>query len=126
MADRNVTPIHPVPPAETGDLRGRVRPQQTFVSFDRRELSCLLELYGRKVAAGEWRDYAMDMAREKALFSIYRRSSECPQFMVEKIPGLRNRQGQYLVTNAEGRILRRGHDLQKVLRVLEPGLEIVR
>ena len=91
-----------------------------IVSFDRKELATLLNVYGRRVASGEWRDYAMDMLRDRALFSIYRRSSERPQFVVEKNPKLRNKQGMYVVTNHEGRILRRGHDLEKVLRVLEP------
>ncbi len=86
----------------------------------------LLNVYGRKVANGEWRDYAMDMLRDRALFSIYRRASERPQFVVEKNPKLRNRQGQYVVTNFEGRVLKRGHDLDKVLRVLEPGFVVVK
>ena len=86
----------------------------------------LLNVYGRKVAAGEWRDYAMDMLRDRALFSIYQRHSERAAFTIEKNPKLRNRQGQYLVTNAQGRVLRRGHELDKVLRVLEPELRVVR
>lgn len=97
-----------------------------IVSFDRTELSTLLNVYGRKVSSGEWRDYAMDMLKDRALFSIYRRTSERPQFVVEKNPKLRHRQGMYSVINAEGRILKRGHDLTKVLRVLEPGLTVVR
>lgn len=91
-----------------------------IVSFDRKELATLLNVYGRRVASGEWRDYAMDMLKDRALFSIYRRTSERPQFVVEKNPKLRHRQGMYVVTNHEGRVLRRGHDLEKVLRVLEP------
>jgi len=86
----------------------------------------LLNVYGRKVASGEWRDYAMDMLRDRALFSIYRRTSERPQFVIEKNPKLRNKQGQYVVTNAEGRILRRGHELDKVLRVLEPSFIVIK
>ena len=86
----------------------------------------LLNVYGRKVASGEWRDYAMDMLKDRAVFSIYRRTSEQPQFIIEKNPKLRNRQGQYTVINAQGRVLRRGHDLSKVLRVLEPGLVVVK
>ena len=95
------------------------------VSFDRRELSSILNLYGRKVAQGEWRDYAMDFLRERALFSIYKRASERPVYVIEKNPRLRGRQGQYLVMSQEGRILRRGHDLSAVLRVLEPKLAVV-
>ena len=96
------------------------------VSFDRRELSAILDLYGRKVTAGEWRDYAMDFLPQRALFSIYRRTSERPVYLVEKNPRLRNRQGQYMVANQEGRILKRGHDLKAVLRVLEPKLALVK
>lgn len=86
----------------------------------------MLNVYGRKVAAGEWRDYAMDMLRDRALFSIYRRTSERPQFVIEKNPKLRNKQGQYIVTGAEGKVLRRGHDLEKVLRVLEPSFIVIK
>lgn len=86
----------------------------------------LLNVYGRKVASGEWRDYAMDMLRDRALFSIYRRSSERPQFVVEKDPRLRNKQGQYAVTNFEGRVLKRGRELDKVLRVLEPRFVVIK
>ncbi|WP_244545349.1 DUF2794 domain-containing protein [Devosia enhydra] len=96
------------------------------VSFNRQELMQILNLYGRHVAAGEWRDYAMDFLRERALFSIYRRNSERPLYVIEKNPRLRNRQGQYVVTGQDGRILRRGHDLAQVLRVLEPKLAVVR
>jgi hypothetical protein len=97
----------------------------TTVSFDRRELTTILNVYGRMVAAGEWRDYALDFLRERALFSIYKRSSERPLYVVEKNPKLRAKQGQYLVMSQDGRILRRGHDLTAVLRVLEPKLALV-
>ena len=95
------------------------------VSFDRRELTTILNLYGRKVAQGEWRDYALDFLRERALFSIYKRASEHPLYIIEKNPRLRHRQGQYMVMSQEGRILRRGHDLSAVLRILEPKLALV-
>ena len=101
------------------------RPIQPVVAFDRRELMQILSVYGRKVGQGEWRDYAMDFLRDRALFSIYARVSERPLFVVEKNPRLRNRQGQYLVTNQQGRILKRGHDLGQVLRVLDPDLMVV-
>ena len=97
----------------------------TQVGFDRLELTRILDLYGRMVAAGHWRDYAMDFLRERALFSVYARVSERPLFLIEKNPRLRNRQGQYCVTNQQGRILKRGHDLAQVLRVLDPQLAIV-
>lgn len=89
------------------------------VTFDRKELSTILNVYGRKVVSGEWRDYAIDFLRERALFSIYKRSSERPVYVVEKNPKLRNKQGQYMVLNQDGRVLKRGHDLATVLRVLE-------
>jgi hypothetical protein len=98
--------------------------QKPFVGFDRRELNTILNLYGRKVAEGEWRDYAMDFLRDRALFSIYRRASERPLYVIEKNPKLRNRQGQYMVTIEDGRVLKRGHELDTVLRVLE--LAVVR
>ena len=101
------------------------RPVQPIVAFDRRELTQILAVYGRKVGTGEWRDYAMDFLRDRALFSIYARGSERPLFVVEKNPRLRHKQGQYMVTNQQGRILKRGHDLAQVLRVLDPDLMVV-
>jgi hypothetical protein len=95
------------------------------VSFDRRELGAILDIYGRKVAQGEWRDYAIDFLRERALFSIYKRASERPLYVIEKSPKLRNKQGQYMVMSQDGRILRRGHTLTNVLRALEPKLALV-
>ena len=89
------------------------------VTFDRKELSTILNVYGRKVANGEWRDYAIDFLRERALFSIYKRSSERPIYVIEKNPRLRNKQGQYMVLSQEGRVLKRGHELATVLRILE-------
>lgn len=105
---------------------GQVSKTGPAVSFDRPELTAILNLYGRKVASGEWRDYAMDFLRERALFSIYKRSSERPLYVIEKNPRLRHRQGQYMVMGQEGRILKRGHDLHAVLRVLDPHLALVR
>jgi Protein of unknown function (DUF2794) len=98
--------------------------QKPYVGFDRRELNTILDLYGRKVAAGEWRDYAMDFLKDRALFSVYRHASERPLYVIEKNPKLRNRQGQYMVTIEDGRVLKRGHELANVLRVLE--LAVVR
>jgi hypothetical protein len=93
--------------------------QKPYVSFERRELDTILNLYGRKVAAGEWRDYAIDFLKDRALFSVYRHSSERPIYVIEKNPKLRSRQGQYMVTIEGGRVLKRGHELGQVLRVLE-------
>ena len=98
--------------------------QKPYVGFDRRELNTILNLYGRKVASGEWRDYAIDFLKDRALFSIYKRTSERPLYVIEKNPKLRTRQGQYMVTSQEGRVLKRGHELDVVLRVLE--LAVVR
>ena len=108
-------------PGGGGSHQPRPRP---FVGFDRRELNTILNLYGRKVASGEWRDYAMDFLKDRALFSIYKRASERPLYVIEKNPKLRNRQGQYVVTIEDGRVLKRGHELDTVLRVLE--LAVVR
>jgi Protein of unknown function (DUF2794) len=89
--------------------------------FNRHELREILALYGRKVAAGEWRDYAIDFGREKAVFSAFRRSSEVPLYRIEKCPRLARRQGAYSVVSATGLILKRGNDLGRVLAVLERG-----
>jgi hypothetical protein len=101
------------------------RPEQAWIAFDRRELQQILDLYGRKVAAGEWRDYAIDHLREKAVFSIFRRTSEVPLYRIEKDPKLARRQGVYSVIAATGLILKRGHDLAHVLRVLDRRLRLV-
>lgn len=89
------------------------------VRFDRRELNRILSLYGRMVAAGEWRDYAIDFLEDRAVFSIYRRTSEMPLYRVEKAPRLKARQGQYAVITVTGQILKRGHELDAVLRVFD-------
>jgi hypothetical protein len=89
------------------------------VRFDRRELNRILSVYGRMVAAGEWRDYAIDFGEDAAIFSIYRRTSEMPLYRVEKRPKLKSRQGQYAVIAVTGQILKRGHDLDTVLRVFD-------
>ena len=96
------------------------------VSFDRRELDQILRLYGRMVAANEWRDYAIDHLEDRAVFSIFRRASEMPMFRVEKIPALSRKQGAYRIVAATGMILRRGHELANVLRSFDrPRLALV-
>ena len=95
------------------------------VTFDRRELSELLNLYGRMVAAGEWRDYAIDFLKDRAVFSIFRRASEIPIYRIEKDPRLARKQGSYSVIAANGQILRRGHDLERVLLVIDRKLALV-
>ncbi len=89
------------------------------VVFDRAELSVILGLYGRMVAAGEWRDYGLSFLRDAAVFSAFRRTAETPLFRIEKRPKLRQKQGAYAVIGLDGQVLKRGHDLKSVLRVLE-------
>jgi hypothetical protein len=89
------------------------------VTFSRRELNRILDLYGRMVAAGEWRDYAIDFLKDRAVFSVFRRSSEVPLYRIEKNPKLEHKQGAFSVISATGLILRRGHELERVLRVID-------
>ncbi len=89
------------------------------VTFSRRELRRILDLYGRKVAAGEWRDYAIDFLKDRAVFSVFRRASEVPLYRIEKNPKLERRQGAYSVISATGLIVRRGHELERVLRAID-------
>ena len=98
---------------------------RNHVTFNRRELNRILDLYVRKVIAGEWRDYAIDFLKEKAVFSVFRRSSEMPIYRIEKTPKLARRQGVYSVVSVTGLILKRGHELDRVLRVLDPSLSVV-
>ena len=99
-------------------------PIPSTIHFDRREFNEILALYGRKVAAGEWRDYAIDFGRDKAVFSVFRRSSEVPLYRIEKNPKLARRQGAYSVVAATGLILKRGPDLKRVLAVLEKSVRL--
>jgi hypothetical protein len=96
-----------------------------ITTFSRHELSAILAIYGRKVAAGEWRDYAIDIGRDKAVFSVFRRASEWPLYRIEKTPKLARKQGTYAVVAPAGLILKRGHDLLRVLRVLEDRVRLV-
>ena len=107
----HVLPFPSVPPAQ--------------VTFDRTELNAILNLYGRMVAAGEWRDYALDFRRDKAVFSVFRRTSEMPLYRIEKEPRLARRQGAYSVVAASGLVMKRGRELVPVLRVLEKPLRVV-
>lgn len=88
------------------------------VAFHRTELSVILSLYGRMVAAGEWRDYGISCLREVAVFSIFRRTAEHPLYRIEKRPKNRMKQGQYSVVSMDGQIMKRGNDLKSVLAVL--------
>lgn len=89
------------------------------VSYHRKELNVILSLYGQMVAAGEWRDYGISTLREVAVFSVFRRAAEFPLYRIEKRPKLARAQGMYSVVGMDGHILKRGHDLKTVLRVLE-------
>jgi hypothetical protein len=98
---------------------------QGRVTFDRFELSRILNLYGRMVADGEWRDYAIDFLKDRAVFSVFRRASEVPIYRIEKDPRLARKQGAYSVISATGLILRRGHELDRVLLVIDRKLAVV-
>ena len=89
------------------------------VGFDRAELTRILDLYGRMVAAGHWKDYAIDLGRDAAVFAAFRRTAERPEFRVEKRPALRNRQGMWALVNEAGAVLKRGHELGPVLAPVE-------
>ena len=93
--------------------------QRGQVGFDRPELSRILDLYGRMVAAGHWRDYAIDLGREAAAFAAFRRAAEHPEFRIEKRPALRHRQGMWALIGEAGIVLRRGHELGPVLAPIE-------
>lgn len=95
------------------------------VRFSRGELNEILAVYGRKVAAGEWRDYAIEMGRERAIFAVYRRASEFPLYRIEKNPKLARKQGAYSVVAAGGLILKRGNELSRVLGALEKTVRVV-
>ena len=101
------------------------RPDPPAIAFDRHELRQILNLYGRMVANGEWRDYAIDFLRDKAVFSIFRRASEMPLYRIIKDPSLTQRQGAYSVLAPTGMILKRGHDLARVLQVIDKPLRLV-
>jgi hypothetical protein len=110
-----------------GESPGAFRPvaPTNKVTFSRRELDRILGLYGRMVAAGEWRDYAIDFLKDRAVFSIFRRSSEMPIYRIEKDPRLSRKQGAYSVVSITGLILKRGPELDRVLRVLDRPLSLV-
>lgn len=120
LRPRRATPVQPAspPPVASG-------PAPQVVAFDRHELREILNLYGRKVAEGEWRDYALDFTPQRAVFSIFRRASEFPLYRIEKDPKLARKQGAYSVVAATGLILRRGHELARVISVLDRKVKLV-
>jgi hypothetical protein len=109
--------------ASQNQLPGNQLPSR--VTFSRLELNRILNLYGRMVADGEWRDYAIDFLKERAVFSVFRRASEVPIYRIEKDPRLARKQGMYSVISATGLILRRGHELERVLLVIDRKLAVV-
>ncbi len=111
--------------ALSGSAQAPVNSSVNQVTFDRRELNRILDLYGRMVADGEWRDYAIDFLKDRAVFSIFRRASEVPIYRIEKDPKLSRRQGAYSVISATGLIMRRGHELDRVLWVIDKMLSLV-
>ncbi len=100
-------------------------PPPNRVTFNRLELNRILNLYGRMVADGEWRDYAIDFLKDRAVFSVFRRASEVPIYRIEKDPRLARKQGMYSVISATGLILRRGHELERVLLAIDRKLALV-
>ena len=112
--------------ASTGPGGGEqaVAREPAHVTFNRLELNRILNLYGRKVAAGEWRDYALDFGRETAVFSVFRRTSEVPLYRIEKTPKLARKQGAYSIVSASGLIMKRGNELDRVLAVLDKEMRL--
>jgi hypothetical protein len=116
-----------VDPSEVGaaERNSAASPAHSRVTFNRFELNRILNLYGRMVADGEWRDYAIDFLKDRAVFSVFRRASEVPIYRIEKDPRLARKQGAYSVIAAGGLILRRGHELDRVLLVIDRKLAVV-
>jgi len=127
MSDGDVSESVTVAWRSQGPSHGPVpaSPPPAQVVFDREELRKLFDLSGRKVAEGEWRDYALDFLKDRAVFSVFRRATEYPLYRVEKDPRLARRQGAYSVVTQGGLVLKRGHDLSKVLRVLDKPVRLV-
>lgn len=98
---------------------GTPRGKEPFIFFTRAELNAILRVYGRKVAEGEWRDYALGAFKDSAVFAIFRRTAEMPLYRIEKHPKLARKQGAFRVVAATGLILKRGHDLEQVLNVFD-------
>ncbi len=117
--DTGTVALFPARQAQASGSSGAV------VSFDRHELREIFNLYGRRVAEGEWRDYAIDFRSDKAVFNIYRRASEVPLYRVEKDPALARRQGVYAVVTSAGLILKRGPDLARVLQAIDKKPKLV-
>lgn len=117
MTDQPPFISFPAPSTPDKSGGGGRYPSQVF--FDRFELNHILNIYGRMVAAGEWKDYAIDMMDEEAVFSIFRRASEMPVYRVIKAPMLARRQGAWRIVGMNGQVMKRGHDLKQVLTMFE-------
>jgi len=100
-------------------LNNASKSSRAQISFDRRELSAILNVYGQMVSKGDWKDYAIDFLSDRCVFSIFRKASEHPLYRIEKVPALRNKQGQFSVVAPGGLVLKRGQDLNAVLRVFD-------
>ena len=128
MSDTDPIPLRPRL-GMNAESSPQVSQPKTFTpsvtAFNRHELNEILAVYGRMVAAGEWRDYALDMNRETATFSVFRRTSEFPLYRIEKTPKLARKQGAFSVITASGLILKRGHELKRVLGVFDKSLKLV-
>jgi len=122
---RHDSPQHDSPISQGTILPLVARRMPEDVRFNRHELGDILKVYGRQVAAGEWRDYAITFGREKAVFSILRRTGESPLYLIEKDPKRSEKQGAYAVIAQGGMVLKRGHDLERVLRVLEKPTKVI-
>lgn len=102
--------------------RARPHGNRARVFFNRFELRLILDIYGRMVAAGNWRDYAMDQVDGTAVFAAYRRASEMPEYRIVKAPRLARKQGAYLILGSAGQVLKRGHSLANALKIFEAKL----
>ena len=108
-----------------GGNASRTRDGALQSSFSRCELNAILSLYGRRVAQGEWHDYTIDFLLDRAVFSVFRKASEVPVYRIEKSEKLERKQGAYSVVSSTGLVMKRGHDLARVLAVLEDRLQVV-
>ena len=128
MSDTDPIPLRPrvAMAPESSHQASQAKPfTPSVTAFNRLELNEILAVYGRMVAAGEWRDYALDMGRETAIFSVFRRTSEVPLYRIEKTPKLARKQGTFSVITASGLILKRGQELKCVLGVFDKSLKLV-
>ncbi|MDP3523364.1 MAG: DUF2794 domain-containing protein [Hoeflea sp.] len=109
---------------DLAELRRRTTPEP--VTFQRRELDLILQVYSRMVAEGHWRDYAIDHLRDRAVFSAFRRSSEVPLYRIEKDPSRARKQGAFAIISGTGLVLKRGQELDIVLRYFDKAPRLVR